>query len=60
MGIDVPCDRASSFSPATVAKHARRVEGFDQAILSLYAMGLTTGEIQARLAEIYDVDAPVT
>ncbi len=32
------------------------MEGFDEAILSLYAKGLTAGEIQAHLAEIYDVD----
>ncbi|MFG3291104.1 IS256 family transposase [Streptomyces sp. NPDC048179] len=54
--IDVPRDRAGSFSPSVVPKHQRRVEGFDEAILSLYAKGLTTGEIQAHLAEIYDVD----
>ncbi|MFI7340010.1 IS256 family transposase [Streptomyces sp. NPDC050085] len=54
--IDVPRDRAGSFEPTIVPKHQRRVEGFDEAILSLYAKGLTTGEIQAHLAEIYDID----
>ncbi|MBC9719732.1 transposase [Streptomyces sp. TRM66268-LWL] len=44
--IEVPKDRAGSFEPAIVPKHQRRVEGFDEAILSLYAKGLTTGEIQ--------------
>jgi transposase-like protein len=39
-----------------VPKHARRVEGFDEAIISLYANGLTTGGIRAHLAEIYGVD----
>ena len=33
-----------------------RIEGFDEAIVSLYAKGLTTGEIRAHLAEIYDVE----
>lgn len=56
VGLDVPRDRAGSFSPQIVAKHTRRVEGFGEAILSLYARGLTTGEIQAHLAEICDVD----
>ncbi len=51
--IAVPRDRAGSFEPQVVPKHARRVGGFDAAILSLYAKGLTTGEIQAHLAEIY-------
>ena len=54
--LDVPRDRAGTFTPRIVPKHARRVDGFDEAIISLYAKGLTTGEIQAHLAEIYDVD----
>lgn len=54
--LDVPRDRAGTFTPQVVPKHQRRVEGFDEAILSLYAKGLTAGEIQAHLAEIYDVD----
>jgi transposase-like protein len=49
----VPRDRAGTFEPRIVPKHARRVEGFDEAIISLYAKGLTTGEIAAHLAEIY-------
>ena len=53
--VDVPRDRAGSFEPGIVPKHARRVEGFDEAIVSLYAKGLTTGEIRSHLEEIYDV-----
>jgi len=54
--LDVPRDRQGSFEPQIVPKHSRRVEGFDEAIISLYAKGLTTGEIQAHLAEIYSTD----
>jgi transposase-like protein len=54
--IQVPRDRAGEFEPKIVPKHARRIEGFDEAIVSLYAKGLTTGEIRAHLAEIYDVE----
>ncbi len=54
--IAVPRDRAGEFEPQIVPKHARRVEGFDEAIVSLYAKGLTTGEIRAHLAEIYQVE----
>ncbi|MQY16929.1 IS256 family transposase ISArsp4 [Streptomyces sp. RB5] len=54
--IDVPRDRDGSFEPQIVAKHQRRIAGFDEAVLSLYAKGLTTGEIQQHLAEIYDMD----
>ena len=54
--IAVPRDRAGSFEPLVVPKHARRVGGFGTAILSLYAKGLTTGEIQAHLAEVYGAE----
>lgn len=54
--IQVPRDRAGEFEPKIVPKHARRIEGFDEAIVSLYAKGLTTGEIRAHLAEIYQVE----
>lgn len=54
--IAVPRDRAGNFTPQIVPKHARRVEGFSETIVSLYAKGLTTGEIQAHLAEVYDVE----
>jgi putative transposase len=40
--IDVPRDRNGEFEPQIVPKHARRVEGFDESIISLYAEGLTT------------------
>lgn len=51
--LKVPRDRAGTFSPQIVPKHARRVEGFDEAIISLYAKGLTTGEIAVHLGEVY-------
>ncbi|MEB3371352.1 IS256 family transposase [Saccharopolyspora mangrovi] len=54
--IDIPRDRNGSFDPQIVPKHARRIEGFDESVISLYAKGLTTGEIQKHLSEIYDVD----
>ncbi len=54
--IDVPRDRAGTFEPKIVPKHARRLDGFDEAIISLYAKGLTTGEIQAHLREIYGAE----
>ncbi len=56
IGLEVPRDRAGKFDPQIVPKHARRVEGFNDAIVSLYAKGLTTGEIRAHLGEIYGVE----
>ena len=51
--IDVPRDRDSSFEPQIVRKRQRRLSGVDEIVLSLYAKGLTTGEISAHFAEIY-------
>ena len=50
----VPRDRAGTFEPVTVPKHQRRLDGLSGNVISLYANGLTTGEIQAHLADIYD------
>jgi putative transposase len=52
----VPRDREGTFEPVTVPKHVRRLEGLGANVLSLYAKGLTTGEIQAHLVEIYDTE----
>jgi transposase-like protein len=54
--IEVPRDRVGSFEPQIVPKNARRIGGFDEAIISLYAKGLTTGEIQAHLHDVYGAE----
>jgi transposase-like protein len=51
--IEVPRDRAGSFDPAIVKKWQRRSGEVDTIVLSLYAKGLTTGEISAHFEEIY-------
>ena len=51
--IEVPRDRAGTFDPQIVRKRQRRLDGVDEVVLSLYAKGLTTGEISAHFAEIY-------
>src|SRR5271167_1181235 len=51
--LDVPRDRAATFEPQIVKKRQRRLTGVDEIVLSLYAKGLTTGEISAHFAEIY-------
>jgi hypothetical protein len=51
--IDVPRDRAGTFEPQIVRKRQRRLTGVDEIVLSLYARGLTTGEISAHFEEIY-------
>ncbi len=54
--VAVPRDRLGSFEPAIVPKGSRRLEGFNERIIALYARGMTVRDIQAHLAEIYDVD----
>jgi putative transposase len=54
--IEVPRDRNGSFEPKIVPPYERRFTGFDDKILSLYARGMTTREIQGHLQEIYGVE----
>ena len=49
----MPRDRAGTFEPQIVKKRQRRLTGVDEIVLSLYAKGLTTGEISAHFQEIY-------
>jgi transposase-like protein len=51
--IEVPRDRAGSFAPVIVRKRQRRLNDVDAVAISLYAKGLTTGEISAHFAEVY-------
>lgn len=51
--IEVPRDRDGTFEPQIVKKRQRRLTGVDEIVLSLYAKGLTTGEISAHFEQIY-------
>ena len=52
----VPRDRSGTFDPVTVPKHQRRLDGLSANVISLYAKGMTTGDIQAHLLEIYGTE----
>jgi putative transposase len=54
--IRVPRDRAGTFEPRLVEKHQRRLEGFDEKVLALYAKGMSTREIQEHLRDLYGAD----
>ena len=54
--IDAPRDRDGTFEPATVRKNQRRLDGVDAMVISLTAKGLTTGEVEAHLAEVYGTE----
>ncbi|SDU75543.1 Transposase, Mutator family [Jiangella alkaliphila] len=56
VNVTVPRDRNSTFAPQIVPKHSRRVGAIEDIILSLYARGLSTREIEAHLKEIYDIN----
>ncbi len=56
VAVEVPRDRDGSFEPKLVRKRQRRLGGVDEMVISLTAKGLTTGEVQAHLAEIYGTD----
>lgn len=54
--IEVPRDREGSFEPVLVPKGRRRLPGFDDRVIALYARGMTTRDIQSGLKEMYGVD----
>jgi transposase-like protein len=56
ISIDVPRDRNSEYAPQLIKKHQTRFEGFDDKILSLYARGMSTRDIQAQLVDLYGVE----
>jgi putative transposase len=58
--IEVPRDRAGTFEPQIIGKHQTRWTGFDDKIISMYARGLSTREIQMHLEEIYQVEVSPT
>ena len=56
VGLQVPRDRNASFEPASVPKGQRRLDGLSAQVISLYAKGMSTGDIQAHLAEMYGTE----
>jgi putative transposase len=58
--IATPRDRDGTFEPQLVPKHQRRVPGFDEKILALYAKGMTTRDIQEIVKQLYGVDVSAT
>jgi putative transposase len=60
LALDTPRDRQGTFEPQLIAKHQRRLSGFDEKILALYAKGMTTRDIQDVVKELYGVDVSPT
>jgi putative transposase len=58
--LEVPRDRNAEFEPQLVKKGQRRLPGFDEKVIALYARGMTTREIQGHLHELYGVEVSPT
>jgi putative transposase len=58
--LDIPRDRQGRFDPVLIGKYQRRFPGFDDKIVAMYARGMSTRDIQARIEEIYGVEVSPT
>ncbi len=56
MELDIPRDRHATFEPQLVAKYQRRLPGFDDHVISMYARGMSVREIQGHLLELYGLE----
>jgi len=54
--VETPRDRNSSFEPKIVAKRQSSIGNFNEAVISLYARGMTTREIEQHIKEMYGVE----
>ena len=60
MPLETPRDRNGSYEPKIIGKSQTRFTGFDDKIISMYARGMSTREIQGHLEEIYKVEVSPT
>ena len=56
LDLQIPRDRLSTFDPQLIAKYQRRFPGFDHKLVSMYARGMSTREIQGHLRELYGIE----
>lgn len=58
--LETPRDRNGSFEPMMISKGQTRFTGFDEKIISLYARGMSTRDIQGHLQDMYKVEVSPT
>ena len=58
--LGIPRDRNGSFEPQLIRKGDKQLNGFNDRIISLYARGMTTRDIQAHFEESYGVEVSPT
>jgi transposase-like protein len=56
IGLDVPRDRKSEFDPQIVKKHKRDISGLEEKIISMYAKGMSTRDIQSHIKDLYNYE----
>ena len=54
--ISVPRDRNGEYEPKIISKYQRNADGLEDKILSLYANGMSTRDIQEQIKDLYDID----
>ncbi|MDR7002020.1 IS256 family transposase [Neobacillus niacini] len=54
--VNVPRDRKGSYEPQILDKYQRNVDGLEEKILSLYAHGMSTRDIQEQVKDLYNVE----
>jgi len=54
--LNIPRDRDNGYEPQLVRKNVRRLEGFDEKVISMYARGMSMREIQGHIYEIYGTE----
>lgn len=57
MEIDIPRDRKGDFEPQVIKKYQNTVtQDMEEKIISMYAKGMTTADIESHMRELYDID----
>ena len=57
MDLAIPRDRKGEYEPQLIPKYQNTVtQDMEEKIISMYAKGMTTGDIEAHLKELYDLD----
>mgnify|MGYP004674597857 CR=1 FL=1 len=57
MEIDIPRDRKGDFEPQVVKKYQNSItQDMEEKIISMYAKGMTTADIESHMRELYDIE----
>ncbi len=54
--VNVPRDRNGSYEPQILNKYQRNIDGLEEKILSLYAHGMSTRDIQEQVKDLYNIE----